>query len=741
MVLAILYAHSGMMKICESEDCVRIAASLKESMDTSVDPCDDFHQYVCGRWSEEHPISDFSLSNSWFNERDDRVIKKIRDLLKVNMSESEVPWAVMQAKTLFTSCMDVRTLNELNLSPLYDLLELLNLPVIPAGLTNETTNYIQLMAKVKRILGIDVFFGIEVASDPKNNTRNVIYFDTPSHSSPFPSDRELEKRLHTIRSRLRKLEDLDEFLSSDEEDAELVYMIEVIKQVISNGTVNACTPEDEFKVPAEKLEDFVETLYEISSMIHHMIIENKNFTFSEENLSDKDYMLVDDLQKLTDEYIMEVNSSLTPKPLWRSFVEFLFDGIVALDLDEKDIILVGNLEYLKNAALILSTLDEEEIESYIWWSVVDDVVPHSSEKLRDIWSTYVYKLLQMDIREPISLHCASIVNDLMGMATSWLFVDPTFHNNKVRKVMEMWENIREAFVLLVERTDWIDSSTKMAMLEKNRKMSSEIGFPTWLFNEKKLNKYYEGIDFSKTKYLDNMVQSIQLQWNASWGSLHDNNKWLDWASDPTEVNAFHNFQINRITVPIGILHFPFYELGLEALNYGAIGSILGHELTHGFDDSGRHYDSNGNIREWWTNESISEYNERTQCFIDHYNTYYEDEIDDHVDGELTLGENIADNEGLREAFFAYGIWKAQHGQELLLPGFTQVTHEQLFFLAFGHLWCSSYTGMSVKWMLEDTHSPAHVRLQAVLRNSKEFNIAWNCPAGSNMNPSKKCLLW
>ncbi|XP_025262790.1 endothelin-converting enzyme homolog isoform X2 [Camponotus floridanus] len=744
LVLAILYAHSGLMKICDSEDCMRIAASLKESMDTSVDPCDDFYQYACGRWPQEHPIPDSSLTNSWFSERSDRVSRKIRDLLKVNMSADEVPWAVMQAKTLFTSCMDVHTINELNLSPLFDLLELLNLPLIPAALTNKTTNYIEQMARVKRILGLDIFFGFKIMTDPRNNSRNLIYFDTPEHFSPFPSNKELEKRLHTIKSRLQKLEDLDDELTlSENENAELVYMTDVIKQVVSNGTFNTCTSEDEFMMSVETLEEFVEMLYEISHTIYHMVHANINHTVSEENLNDKDYMLVDDLQKLTDEYIMEVNSSLTPKPIWRSFIESLFDGIVTLDLDEKDKILVGNLDYLKDTALIFAAYEEEALESYIWWIVVDVVVPHSSEKLRNIWITYVNKLMQLEIGESKSVHCASIVNQLMGMAVSWLFVDPTFHSNKAREVMEMLENIREAFALLVVKMDWMDQPTKMATLEKNRKMTSGIGFPEWLFNEKKLDEYYEGIDLSKMKYLDNMIQIIRLEWNTTWASLHDNNLNNEsyWASDPIDVNAFHTFQINHITVPVGILQFPFYELGLQTLNYGAIGSVLGHELTHGFDNSGRYYDSDGNLREWWTNETISEYTKRTQCFIDHYNTYYEDEIDDYIDGELTLGENIADNGGLREAFIAYKIWKAQHGHEPLLPGFTQLTHEQLFFLAFAHLWCESYTTASLKWMLEDTHCPAHVRLQAVLKNSKEFSTAWNCPRESKMNPSKKCHLW
>lgn len=169
--------------------------------------------------------------------------------------------------------------------------------------------------------------------------------------------------------------------------------------------------------------------------------------------------------------------------------------------------------------------------------------------------------------------------------------------------------------------------------------------------------------------------------------------------------------------------------------------MLGHELTHGFDNSGRHFDSVGNLRQWWTNETISEYTDKTQCFIDHYNTYYYSEIDDSIDGEQTLGENIADNGGLREAVVGYERWKARHGRELLLPGFTKFTHEQLLFLSFAHMWCESYTAASLKWMLDDSHCPNHVRLEAVLKNSKEFSTAWNCPAGSNMNPLKKCRVW
>ncbi|XP_012063295.1 PREDICTED: phosphate-regulating neutral endopeptidase [Atta cephalotes] len=738
------HACKNMMKICDSEDCVRIAASLKESMNESVDPCDDFYQYACGRWPQEHPIPDSSLTNSWFSERSNRMYRKIRDLLTVNMSASEIPWAVMQAKILFTSCMDVYTVNELDLSPIFDLLKLLNLPMIPF-ITNKTTNYVEQLASIKKILDLDIFFGFEVIPDPKNKTKNVLYLHLPIRSNPFLTDKELEKRLQIIRSRLRKLEELDdEVVLSENEDAELTYMVDVIKYIINNGTDNKCTSDNESIFEDEVLKEFVKGIYNISNLFYDTARADQNQSISVENLSDSDYMLVDDLQKLTDDYVIDSNLSFTLTPIWRPFIESIFEGIDKLDLDNKDKILIGNLEYLKDVALLLACFEEEALESYIWWTVVDIVVPHASEKLRDIWNKYVSKVTDVEVvGESKSLFCGSVVNKLMGMAVSWLFVDPTFHENKVNKVQEMLEDIREAFGSLVAKTDWMDQSTKTATLKKSQKMEYEIGFPTWLFNEKKLNEYYEGIDLSEIRYLANMIQIVQVQLNNTWISLHDENIFNEsyWATDPTDVNAFHTFQLNHITIPAGILQFPFYELGLEALNYGAIGAIFGHELTHGFDPNGRFYDGDGNYRQWWTNESILEYSDRTKCFIDHYNTYYEVEVNDYIDGELTLGENIADNGGLREAVVAYKRWKTRHSYESLLPGLTQFTHEQLLFLSFAHLWCESYTAISLRWMMRGTHCPGHVRLQAVLRNSKEFSTAWNCPAGSTMNPLKKCRLW
>nr|XP_031838249.1 neprilysin-4 [Nomia melanderi] len=743
--LSILYFTYKQMKICESENCVRIAASFKESMDTSVDPCDDFYKYACGKWSEEHPMPDNSLTNSWFEERRERVFRRIRELLRDNVTRNNAPWAVSQAKILYNSCMVVHAVDELGLTPLFELLEELNLPAIPSAFTKKRSGYIEQMARVKKVLGRDVFFGFDVIPDPRNTTNNIMLLDTPILSNPLPNNKELEKRLHSIRSRLRKLDEEVEIEElSKYAKAEMVYMSDVIKQVVNNGTLDSCSLNSNFSFPdAEELEDVVDSLFDFTTILFYASRSETNDTIWDEDPTDADYMSVDELQKLTDAYVMEVNSSVTPKPLWRPFIEMLFKDISTIDLNGKDKVLVANLEFLKEVAVMLATTEEEELETYIWWVIIDIIVPHSSENLRDIWLKYVNEITSVEVGDSKSILCAAAVNELMGMAVSWLYVDRSFYEDQSKRVFEMMNDIKQAFDSLVLKTDWMDKQTKTATLEKNRKMESQIGFPDWLFDEDVLNEYYEGIDLSETGYMTNMVQIVRLMSVSELECIHEinYNNVSYWATDPTDVNAFHTYQFNHITVPAGILQFPFYELGLEALNYGAIGAVLGHELTHGFDNSGRHYDSDGNVRQWWTNETIFEYTEKTECFIKHYNSYYEKEVDDYVDGERTLGENIADNGGLREAVIAYERWKARHGQEPLLPGFTHLTHEQLVFLSFAHVWCEAYTTKALKWILQDTHCPGHVRLHGVLRNSEEFSNAWNCPKGSNMNPPEKCHVW
>ena len=237
---------------------------------------------------------------------------------------------------------------------------------------------------------------------------------------------------------------------------------------------------------------------------------------------------------------------------------------------------------------------------------------------------------------------------------------------------------------------------------------------------------------------------------------------------PQTVNANYEPTQNKFIVPAGVLNPVFFYKtpGIpDLINFAAIGTVIGHELTHGFDDQGAQYDEYGNLHNWWNNATMTEFDKRTKCLVDQYNAYpgpkfqrewcflndlfyvsfnlTEYSVGLNVQGDLTLGENIADNGGIRASYQAYKtMLEAGLLNEPKMIGFEDLSSDQLFYIGFGQVWCSSYTKAArVKDFLDNPHSPIQFRVIGPLSNSPEFAKAFNCPTGSNMNPSKKCVVW
>jgi predicted metalloendopeptidase len=207
---------------------------------------------------------------------------------------------------------------------------------------------------------------------------------------------------------------------------------------------------------------------------------------------------------------------------------------------------------------------------------------------------------------------------------------------------------------------------------------------------------------------------------------------------PPTVNAYYNPLENNINFPAGILQPPFYSNKADdAVNYGAIGAVMGHELTHGFDDEGRKFDAQGNLRDWWTKADAEAFEKRAQCFIDEYSSFkVVDAV--HVNGELTLGENTADNGGIRLAFMA--LMNLLNGKDLApIDGFTTA---QQYFIAYGQIWCENMTEEYERLLTQvDQHSPSPDRVNGVLRNFPEFGKAFSCKAGQPMMAAPACRVW
>jgi predicted metalloendopeptidase len=311
------------------------------------------------------------------------------------------------------------------------------------------------------------------------------------------------------------------------------------------------------------------------------------------------------------------------------------------------------------------------------------------------------------------------------------------------------ENLRISFKELVTEADWMEGVTKTEAMAKADAIRSFMAFPEWISNKTAIELYYENLELATGADAHfNSVLNIAL-WSGDRNlrNLRVPTTQDEWLTYPGVVNAFYSPQHNSITFPAGILQPPFFGKTRPASqNYGGIGVVIGHEITHGFDNQGSQFDKDGNAENWWDDITKEQYDLKTKCIVDQYSAFYLPSVDMNVNGELTQGENIADNGGVRESFKAYRHYVDELGREEgRLPGLEFLTPNQLFFLGYANIWCESITDEGlINQLLTDPHSPARFRVIGPVRNNLDFAEAFACPVSDDgMNPpiEDKCTVW
>jgi predicted metalloendopeptidase len=300
----------------------------------------------------------------------------------------------------------------------------------------------------------------------------------------------------------------------------------------------------------------------------------------------------------------------------------------------------------------------------------------------------------------------------------------------------------------LQNLQWIDEETRQEAIEKVKSLREKIGYPDYILSPLSLATKYSGLwAFSTNQYFENIVLSDQ--WDVQ-DNLKKITKPVDFGEfdmTPATVNAYYNPPLNEIVFPAGILAGGFYSHNNPIyLNYGAIGSVISHELTHAFDNNGREFDSHGQLRDWWSNSTAAEFEKFSTCFVNQYTKYTM--IDpagnpQNLNGLLTLGENLADN-GIMRSYEAYKmeVRNDRNANNQRLPGLTQYDNDQLFYLAFGQIWCNAVTpAQAIVRLRTDPHSPGKYRVNGVVANSPHFANVYKCPKNAKMNPQNKCLLW
>ncbi|KYM79518.1 Endothelin-converting enzyme 1 [Atta colombica] len=369
-------------------------------------------------------------------------------------------------------------------------------------------------------------------------------------------------------------------------------------------------------------------------------------------------------------------------------------------------VVVFALQYIQDLVVLLSKTQPRTVANYLLWRFVRHRVNNLDDRFQQVKQKFYYILFGREQAPSRWKNCVTQVNSNMDMAVGSMFVKKYFDKNS-----------------------------------KNDKKRNGIS----LFFIKYITKECFLVVIRPDKYFENTLNILQHLTRVEQAHLGNTvNKTL-WNTNtaPAVVNAYYSRNKNQIMFPAGILQPPFYHRFFpRSLNYGGIGVVIGHEITHGFDDKGRLFDKDGNLYRWWKDEAVDGFHRRAQCLIDQYANYTVTEVGMQIDGVNTQGENIADNGGIKQAFRAYERWlRSNEGEDETLPGMT-MTGKQLFFLNFAQVWCGSMRPEATRNKLKTSlHSPGRFRVIGTLSNSKDFAQVFNCPLGSPMNPVSKCSVW
>jgi predicted metalloendopeptidase len=339
---------------------------------------------------------------------------------------------------------------------------------------------------------------------------------------------------------------------------------------------------------------------------------------------------------------------------------------------------------------------------------------------------------QKEIR-PRWRRCVAYVDRDLGEALGQAYVDRTFGPDGKERMLKMVHELQAALGQDIEQLDWMTPTTKTQALAKLQKIEDKIGYPNrW--------RDYSSLKIARGDALGNAFRSGHLELDrqlAKIGKPVDRGEWL---ITPPTVDAYYDPQLNTINFPAGILQPPFFDKQMsDAVNFGAIGAVIGHELTHGFDDQGRKFDATGNLRDWWTAEDGKEFDRRAKCISNEYSNF-EPTPGTKLNGDLTLGENTADNGGARIALMALENMLAKEGKaDEKIEGFTP---PQMFFVAYGQVWCANQTPEVMRLQAQSNpHSTPKYRVNGVVQNMPEFQTAFGCKKGQPMAPENACRVW
>lgn len=669
-------------------DLQSVADGVLSGMDRSADPCDNFYEYACGSWLRTAKIPlDRSHYTKSFSVVYDVIQIRLKELLEVDLQSSDPPES-SKPGMFYASCIDqmgVGGLNTLFLQSFRDDFSSLD----------DAAAFSRLLARLhtRSSLGL---WDIDVSIDEKNPSQYALYLGQSGlglpHRDNYFSMKDTD--VETREKYLKLIETLlvtagkARLLPRQGHDL-LAHQILQLETKLANATLppeDMRDPDKAYnKLPINKLSNVLE----VPEYLRILKIDSSSINGS---------VVIDNpaFFEMAGVLMNQLNTDVNARRIMRAYLAF---HLVAM---------AGNK------------------------GLLGEKMYHENFKFKQ----HIYGLKQLPEQWK---RCQTLANDHIGEAVGAAFVKKHFPESRKEIARNVADQIVKAFGSALDSQDWMDDQTRNSAKEKLSAINQKIGYSS------KLDDYAD-VEISRSSYQSNMAALLDHEYHKKFARLGQPIDRTQWFMTPQEVNAYYSSTRNEIVFPAGILQQPFFSDAYpDAMNYGGIGAVVGHEMSHGFDDQGRKYDKNGLLTSWWSPSAAKAYEERAKCFVDLYDTYKPRDASIHVNGNLTLGENLADTNGVGVAYSAFKSIGNNSLDGIPPPNpllARELTNDQLFFVAYAQTWCTLYRHEALMVQLKtDPHSPGQFRVQGPLSQDREFAKAFSCRNSSRYNPTEKCRLW